>query len=171
MRSSRRILPPRPLVALVMAASPVAWLALSSLASCSSTATEADGAAASVASTSGVDAGDPEVRRRARFLTDLTLDERKQLCDWTAALGGGYGKVTACEGGLAVSNPRDQAACLDGYLNGCDTATVTDWEGCRRKEVSDPCALFLYSAEECRELRRCLGRTDGGPPPSSKDGG
>lgn len=168
MRPSPTALRARRLVAAALVASPSAWLSLSA---CSSATTEPAGAPSAVPSTSGVDAGDPEVRRRARFLTDLTLDERKQLCDWTAAIGGGYGKVTVCEGGLAVSTPRDQAACLEAYPDACDTATVTDWETCRRKEVSDPCALFLGSAEECRELRRCLGRTDGGPPPSPREGG
>ncbi len=158
----------RRLFALLFAASSAACGAL---AACSSGTTEPGGPVAAVPSTSGVDAGDPEVRRNARFLADLTLDERKQLCDWTAAIGGGYGKVTACEGGLSVSTLRDQAACLEAYLDACDTATVTDWETCRRKEVSDPCALFLYSAEECREMRRCLGRTDGGPPPPGREGG
>ncbi len=141
------------------------------LAACGSTAEPPAAGPPAVASSSGIDAGDPEVRRRARFLTDLTLEERKQLCDWTANIGGGYGKVTACDGGLAVSNMADQASCLASYLGGCDTVTVTDWEACRRKEITDPCALFVYTAEECKEVRRCIGRTDGGPPPAQKDGG
>ncbi len=124
----------------------------------------------SVGPTSGVDAGDPDARK-PRFLDQLTLDERKRLCDWTADIGGGYGKVTLCDGGLVVSNMKDQSTCIGSYLSSCTTATVTEWEECRRKEVSDPCALLLYTAAECKEIRRCIGRTDGGPPPAPRDGG
>lgn len=147
-------------------------LALPALVACS-TATPQDSSPDSVPDTgAALDAGPlPIDRATNRDLTDLTLEERKQLCDWTANIGGGYGKVTACDGGLAVSNMADQASCLASYLGGCDTVTVTDWEACRRKEITDPCALFVYTAEECKEVRRCIGRTDGGPPPAQKDGG
>jgi hypothetical protein len=120
----------------------------------------------SVGPTSGVDPGDAS----PRALTDLTLTERKQLCDWTAAAGGGYGISVTCDGGLVVSNFADQQACLDAFLGACSTVTVTEWEQCRDKEVSDLCALYLYTADECKEVARCLGETDGGPAPDP-DGG
>jgi len=126
--------------------------------------------AAPVGPTSGVDAGDDA---DPRYLTDLTLSERKQLCDWTAAIGGGYDASVPCEGGLVVSNFPNQQACLDAFLGACDTVTVSEWEQCRDKEVSDPCALYLYTAPECKEVARCLGQTDGGPAPDpdAGDGG
>ena len=121
----------------------------------------------SVGPTSGVDPGDAD---SPRYLTDLTLTERKELCDWTANVGGGYGATFPCDGGLVVSNFADQQACLDSFLGACSSVTVTDWEQCRDKEVTDPCALYLYTAPECASVARCLGETDGGPAPDP-DGG
>jgi len=120
-----------------------------------------------VGPTSGVDPGDAAV---PRYLTDLTLSERKKLCDWTANVGGGYGTSVTCEGGLVVSSFANQQACLDAFLGACYSVTVTDWEQCRDKEVSDPCALYLYTAPECKEVARCLGETDGGPAPEPEGG-
>ena len=120
-----------------------------------------------VGPTSGVDPGDADSPRR---LTDLTLGERRELCDWTANVGGGYGATFECEGGLVVSSFADQQACLDSFLGACSAVTVTDWEQCRDKEVTDPCALYLYPAPECATVARCLGETDGGPAPDP-DGG
>ena len=109
--------------------------------------------------TSGVDAGDED---NPRVLSDLSADEQTQLCDWTAAVGGGYDASVVCDGGLVVSNFPDLQSCLDAFLGACSTATVTDWEQCRDKEVSDPCAEYLYTAPECASIVRCLGKT-GGP--------
>jgi hypothetical protein len=141
----------------------VAWLAWGGLvAACSSSSP-------SVGPTSGVDAGDLDAGY-PRYLTDLTQSERDQLCDWTAAIGGGYGTSTVCDGGLVVSNFADQQACLDAFLGACSTVTVSDWEACRNVEVSDPCALALYTAPECATVARCLGKTDGGPAPEPEGG-
>ncbi len=144
-----------------------AWLALllmSGAVACSSKSVPDAGL------TSGVNPGDAD---SPRYLTDLTLSEREQLCDWTANVGGGYGTTFQCDGGLVVSNFADQQACLDSFLGACSTVTVTDWETCRDKEVTDPCALFLYTAPECAPIARCLGLTDGGPAPDpdAGDGG
>ncbi len=120
--------------------------------------------------TSGVDAGDPDAGYD-RFLTDLTLNERKQLCDWSALELGGYGQQTVCDGGLVVTNFADQSACLGSFLGGCNTVSVTEWEACMKKQATDVCALFLYSSEECAEVARCVGQTDGGPAPEPEAGG
>jgi len=121
----------------------------------------------SVGPTSGVYPGDED---NPRDLTDLTESEREQLCDWTAAIGGGYDASVDCDGGLVVSNFPNQQACLDAFLGACGSVTVTDWEQCRDKEVSDPCALYLYTASECANVARCLGETDGGPAPDPDAG-
>lgn len=119
-----------------------------------------------------LDAGPLAIERAAkRDLTDLTLEERKTLCDWTAEVGGGYGKTTSCSAGLSVTNAKDQAACLASYPSACCSVLVSEWETCRRKELADPCATPLFSAPECLRLRLCMGQTDGGPPPTSRDGG
>ena len=140
------------------------WLALllaSSAVACSNKSVPDAGP------TSGVDPGDAD---SPRYLTDLTLSERKMLCDWTANVGGGYGATFQCEGGLVVSNFPDQQACLDAFLGACSAVTITDWEQCRDKEVTDPCALYLYTAPECATVARCLGETDGGPQPEPEGG-
>jgi hypothetical protein len=103
-------------------------------------------------------------------LTDLTESERQQLCDWTAAVGGGYDASVICESGLVVSNFMSQQACLNAFLGGCSTVTVTEWEQCRDKEVTDPCADYLYTAPECAPIAQCLGETDGGPAPDPDAG-
>jgi hypothetical protein len=110
----------------------------------------------------GLDAGRP--------LTDLTLSERKKLCDWAAGIAGGYGKFTVCDGGAIVSNHQDQAECLAEYLGSCFTVTVKQFEACQKKQAADPCALAFETAVECAPLRACLGKTEGGPPPE-RDGG
>jgi hypothetical protein len=120
-----------------------------------------------VGPTSGVDPGDAA---DPRDLTDLDQAERDQLCDWTANVGGGYGTMVICEGGLVVSNFSNQQACLNVFLGACDTVTVTEWEQCRDKEVTDPCAQYLYTAPECAPVVRCLGETDGGPAPTPEAG-
>ena len=118
--------------------------------------------------TSGVDPGDDA---NPRALTDLTEVERQKLCDWTAAvITGGYDATLVCESGLVVSSFSTQQGCLDAFLGGCSTVTVTDWEQCTDKIGSDPCADYLYTAAECLPIVQCLGLTDGGPAPPP-DGG
>jgi hypothetical protein len=128
-----------------------------------------DANAPTVGPSSGIDpggeAGPP------RTLADLTAVERKKLCDWTANRGGGYGKAQVCDGGLVVRSVSDQNTCISQYLGACSTVTVTEWEKCRNVEVASPCTLPLYTAPECLNVRRCIGLTDGGPPPEPGDGG
>ena len=140
-----------------------AWLALlcGCALACSNKSTPTYGP------TSGVDPGDAD---SPRYLTDLTLSERKKLCDWTAGIGGGYGTSIVCDSGLVVANFADQQACLDSFLGSCSSVTITDWEACRNKEVSDPCADFLWTSDECAPVRKCIGETDGGPQPEPEGG-
>ncbi len=128
-----------------------------------------DDNAPTVGPTSGVNPGDDA--GPPRTLADLTAAERKKLCDWTANRGGGYGKSQVCDGGLVVRTVADQTTCINQYLGACTTVSVTEWEACRNAEVANPCALPLYSAPECLVVRRCIGLTDGGPPPEPGDGG
>ena len=140
-----------------------AWLALllaSSALACGKSAPK-------VGPTSGVDPGDADA---PRTLPDLTLSERKKLCDWTAAIGGGYGTSVKCDGGAYVSNFADQQACLDAFLGACYGVTITDWEACRNKEVTDLCADYLWTSDECEPVRKCIGETDGGPQPEPEGG-
>lgn len=116
-----------------------------------------------------IDAGDPD--GGGRSLMDLTLREREALCDWSNDFAGGYGKVTYCDGGTIVSNQSDRDQCLAEYLGGCWNLQVADFIACRRKEASDVCALFLYSAPECKSVKKCLGQREGGAPPPEPDTG
>jgi len=140
-----------------------AWLAL--LLACGAVA--CGKSAPKVGPTSGVDPGDADA---PRTLPDLTLSERKKLCDWTAAIGGGYGTSVKCDGGAYVSNFADQQACLDSFLGACFGVTIIDWEACRNKEVSDMCADYLWTSDECEPVRKCIGETDGGPQPEPEGG-
>ncbi len=126
-----------------------------------------DSSAPKVGPTSGVDPGDDA---SPRYLPDLTESEREKLCNWTAAIGGGYDASVVCDSGLVISNLSLQQ-CLDSFLSACTTVTVSEWEACRNKEVSDPCAEYLYTAPECIPIQQCLGMTDGGPPQPEPEGG
>jgi hypothetical protein len=114
-----------------------------------------------------IDAGDPD--GGARTLQDLTQHEREALCDWTAAITGGYGKVSFCEGGAVVENQRDQDACLFEFVSGCYNLTIDMWITCEKKIATDPCAQFLYSAPECKQVLKCAGKRDGAPPQPDPD--
>jgi len=82
---------------------------------------------------------------------------------------GGYGKVTKCKDGT-VANFASQAVCLAQYLGGCDSVTVLEYEECIKIVGKDVCAGALYSDPACFKIERCIGKLDGGPPPSG-DGG
>lgn len=116
-----------------------------------------------------INPGDADAAGGPRHLPDLTLDERKKLCDWSAAIAGGYGHAQACDGGEIVSF-KDQATCLAEYLGACTTVTVDQYVTCRKKEVSDLCALYMYNSDECKPVVRCIGKTGGDPPPEDAGG-
>lgn len=116
-----------------------------------------------------IDAGDPD--GGARTLQDLTQRERESLCDWTAQVNGGYGKIWFCEGGAVVENQPNQSACLYEFVSGCYNLTIAQWIACEKKISTDPCAQFLYSADECKALAKCAGKRDGAPPMPDPDAG
>lgn len=115
-----------------------------------------------------IDAGDPDAGTE-RYMPDLFLDERKKLCDWVAGTLGGYGKVTQCDGS-AVVNFKNQDACLAQYISGCNNLQVADYETCIKVIAQDVCSDALYTAPECHDVARCIGKTDGGLPDPG-DGG
>jgi hypothetical protein len=73
---------------------------------------------------------------KGKKLTELTDDERKQLCDWKAQKYGGYGQNMTCkypEGEeLVIYGEREQLTCVTMLpFEGQDcTATVGDVEAC-----------------------------------------
>ena len=117
-----------------------------------------------------LDAGDPEAGTD-RYLPDLTQKEREVLCDWAAGTMGGYGKVTKCPSAVVV-NFKTRDACLAQYLGACSSVTVLQYEECIKLVGANVCGDVLYTATECHGVEKCIGKTDGGPPPEpSGDGG
>lgn len=102
---------------------------------------------------------------------DLTLRERQALCDWMNAAAGGYGKATFCDGGAIITNHANQDQCMSEYLGGCWNLAVSDFIACRKLEAANPCALPLYTAPECKAVKKCLGQREGGPPPPEPEAG
>jgi hypothetical protein len=109
------------------------------------------------------DAGDPDEPKPVgptsgvdpdKSVGSLSSSEKKQLCDWQAGKTGGYGKTTKCEGGISLSNPKSQAACVQKLPASC-AATVAQVEECVKVDAVDPCALAILSAPECEPLRAC----------------
>lgn len=134
---------------------------------CSSSPPPAQSDAGAAANPS-IDVGDDDAGFRT--LVDLTLKERKTLCDWSAQIAGGYGHTTTCDAGLVVNHPSQQA-CISQYLGACYSAKVIEWIACQKKIAADPCSLPLFNAPECKPVLKCAGLVDGGPPPPPDDGG
>ena len=100
-----------------------------------------------VGPTSGVD---PD-----KTIGELDASEKKKLCDWQAAVGGGYGKTTKCEGGVSTSTPKSQSACVQELNIPSCQATVGEVEVCMKVDAQAPCALAVLTAPECESLRAC----------------
>jgi hypothetical protein len=95
--------------------------------------------------TSGVD--------QSKTLGELSATEKKQFCDWTAGINGGYNKSTSC-GTTTISGPKSQAACVQKLPPAC-AATVAEAEACLKIDAADPCAFALFKAPECEPIRNC----------------
>jgi hypothetical protein len=74
-----------------------------------------------------------------KIVNTLTTDEKKELCDWVAALWGGYGKVKDCGGGVTVESDKSQDVCLMSHGTAC-TAKVADLKACMSAFSKDPCS-------------------------------
>lgn len=145
----------------------LAWLALASVAwGCSTSKPDVIPPEAPPAAPP-IDAGDPD--GSARTLQDLTEGEREALCDWTAQVGGGYGRTWFCEGGAVVENQHDRSQCLYEFVSGCWGITIDAWAACQRKIATDPCALYMFTADECKPILKCSGKRDGAPPQPDPD--
>ena len=72
---------------------------------------------------------------------DLTSKQLGQLCDWDAALFGGYGVTTVCGGSMQTSW-ANQNVCIDrGFTFPC-SVTVAQYEACERSKVpAKDCSL------------------------------
>ena len=99
------------------------------------------------AETSGVD---PD-----KTIGELAANERKALCDWQAAVHGGYGKTTKCDDNSSVSSPKNQAECVQDLNVPTCEATVAEVEACIKVDAKDPCAFAVLTAPECKPLLAC----------------
>jgi len=59
-----------------------------------------------------------------------SMTQYAELCDWTAAELGGYGRSMDCGGGVSVSTYPNQQACLSQPIASTCTATVGQYEDC-----------------------------------------
>lgn len=92
-----------------------------------------------------------------KTIGSLSAAEKATLCDWQAGINGGYGRTTKCEGGLSLSNPKNQSACLQKAVpSGCQ-AKVSEVEACLKVDAADPCAFAILTAPECASYRVCAG--------------
>jgi hypothetical protein len=90
-------------------------------------------------------------------LLELTPGERATLCDWTAAMVGGYGTRYYCAG-YVYQTYATQASCLISQSKvapGC-AATVADSQACTTVTQEDPCAATSRDS-----VPACGGRLKG----------
>ncbi|MBX3222721.1 MAG: hypothetical protein KF795_19570 [Labilithrix sp.] len=88
-------------------------------------------------------------------VVDLDENERRQLCDWTASIQGGYGVIRQCDGGPVPSAPNQQA-CVDGVPEADCELTVAEYETCAARFASDACTAF--GSAECAPVVMCMPR-------------
>ena len=93
-----------------------------------------------------------------KSLSSLSQEERSGLCDWEAAWAGGYGKVQPCSADSAVGWNESRSECeasLHDQYGSC-SATVAEFESCRRDIWSDPCAGGVLDRPTCAAMNPCL---------------
>lgn len=93
---------------------------------------------------------------RNKELSQLTVAEQTELCDWVSALLGGYGHRETCpDPDLAQYAADDLATCLASMVTTC-SATVADYESCMKEVAKDPCSGKLaFGTAACTGLARC----------------
>ena len=95
---------------------------------------------------------------RSRLLVDLSTSELAAFCDCAASLGGGYGQVKNCAGGVVVKTPVDRTSCVAGESNTKASCTAT-------ADVALSCAAELQQCTvggtACLALLPCYA-TDAG---------
>jgi hypothetical protein len=89
-------------------------------------------------------------------LAAATDAQRATVCDCTLEIEGGYGTSFPCDGGLTLTNKKDQAACLSAWTP-CTNATVADGIACAHAVAEhDRCDLGAALADpRCAYLGSC----------------
>ncbi len=92
----------------------------------------------------------------AKLMSNLTEEDVRKLCDWSASLYGGYGKATTCTDWTAGA-PQDLATCLaraGNQLASC-TLSVAEAEVCIKGVATcNPDTVF------CPQLLSCYSAVD-----------
>jgi hypothetical protein len=97
--------------------------------------------------TSGLSAG--------KTVGALTSAEQATFCDWAAAVTGGYGCQSACDGGLSVEFASSQASCIAKFTKAGCGAKVSEVEACLKVNAQDVCAFAFATSPACATLRAC----------------
>jgi hypothetical protein len=93
-----------------------------------------------------------------KTLSSLSQEERSRLCDWEAPWAGGYGKVHPCSTDSAVGWNESRSECetsLQEQYGSC-SATVAEFERCRRDIWSDPCRGGVLDRPTCAAMNPCV---------------
>jgi hypothetical protein len=119
----------------------VGLLACSSTTSSTSGGTSGDSGTSGTPGSSGGTQADTCGVAGTKTLAAVSDAEKGTICDCTNELEGGYGKSFACDGGVTLSNKKDQAACIAAWTP-CTNATVADGIACAHAIVEhDRCDL------------------------------
>jgi hypothetical protein len=107
-------------------------------------------------------------------VSGLSESDQQQLCDWQAALYGGYGRTLDCadaegQGEMVGVGPTDQASCVGQFAQlsvetkSCG-ATVGQFETCLQWDVTNLCVVGAKPPAECAALSdpACLPPGDAG---------
>jgi hypothetical protein len=93
----------------------------------------------------GATSGVPGSKR----LDELTLDEKKQLCDFESQHFGGYGMVIDCGGGNRLYADISQDTCVGNFKASCPV-TVSEAEACNDgMTCATPTPVACFSQSSC----------------------
>ena len=117
-----------------------------------------DGLDCSMANMSTLDPG--------QTIVSLSQDQRREFCDDSACMFGGYGARVSCAGGAPITIARSQAMCLASTpTDPLCLATVQDYLDCTQTLRANPCASTLFSDPACAAVTapNCLTFTSNAP--------
>lgn len=93
-----------------------------------------------------------------QLVTDVTDDERRQICDWLVSQGSGYGSSYDC-GGRDFRLPASRDACVAG-LEAIDPAvchgTVGDYKECIGQNITRHCDIAVGVSAACKATDGCF---------------
>jgi hypothetical protein len=86
----------------------------------------------------------------SQTVVSLSQEQRRELCDHSACLFGGYGARLSCRTESPVTISANQRACISTTPTNPEClATVQDYLGCMEAIRADPCTSTLFSNPAC----------------------